>query len=285
MDTRERLLRELQVKLHELRRIAKDVVQSLKDVAKEFQNHFKNCHIATMAGSCAGVVGGVMAAVGMGMALFTGGASLGLTAAGIAIGSTGGAVTVGTSIVESFLRSESYNKAEKHLKDFEKTRSDILSICDHLIDTLGKEGLEEKFLLLATFLTRLVGGKAGISIADACELIHNTASLIQQGGEPAVKFALESAGAAGRVTSAVVARIAASTSKVIHVAGGVVGIALIPIDIAFLINSVMSVSSNKQSETAKKITEMAEKLLEMSPSEREIDDMINDTIESFLIRL
>ncbi|KAH3860779.1 hypothetical protein DPMN_023703 [Dreissena polymorpha] len=191
---------------------------------------------------------------------------------GAVIGALGGTVSVGASIAESVYRTKACKEAGELLNKFQQTRKNIVDSCSVIIDKLKQEGFENRCL---TVITRQIGGQGGISIA---ELMHTNVSATKQVGEPATKCVLEFAGTAGRVASAM-NKMTCATTKAIHMAGGFFGISVIAVDIRSLYRSVHAVSSDQLPETAKQICDLAEKLLDTCPSDREIDEMIEDILQ------
>ncbi|XP_058863421.1 apolipoprotein L4-like isoform X2 [Acipenser ruthenus] len=101
-----------------IRKLLKDFVQEyekekqeiekllteLSGIADELDKVDRDCNIAKTAGSTAGVVGGVLTIVGIGLAPVTAGVSLGLTIAGVATGVagsvTGGGAQIGKHVID-----------------------------------------------------------------------------------------------------------------------------------------------------------------------------------------
>lgn len=68
-----------------------------------------------------------------------------------------------------------------------------------------------------------------------------------------------------------------TTARGLHIAGGVIGIALIPLDIYTLVDSAVGVYKKKPHKTADGIRQIAERIEKACPSKNEIETMIRET--------
>ncbi|KAH3860777.1 hypothetical protein DPMN_023701 [Dreissena polymorpha] len=254
-----------------------EVAGCLQDVAREFHKSFQDAKKATIAGSTAGIVGGTLGAVGFGLSFFTFGASLILTAVGTGIAAAGGITAGGAAIGEGVRRKRTVEKAQALIERYEKTRNDVLQELLELAEHLGQKDLNHRFPLCCRFIAQIVGGSAKIAWSVAWKLISNIVTGVRL-GQAAAELALEGTATVGRLTVVSVKAATSTAARGLHIAGGVVGIALIPLDIGFLVHSAHAVATDKMPDTSKEISAKADKLLEMCPSKSSIDEMIEDTI-------
>ncbi|KAH3747662.1 uncharacterized protein LOC127847175 [Dreissena polymorpha] len=243
--------------LQKLRQDTKEVADALLVISREFHIVYLDSKKATIKGSTAGVVGGTLAAIGFGLSFVTFGASIGLTVVGALIGAAGGMVTGHASIKESVKSKRAVKEAEQLIERFENTRNIILTECKEISDKLQIDGLDTVFQHWMSFFSKLVGGSVKIGWSVVYKTIYNTVSNIKL-GRAASQFTIESlSSTTGRVTAASL-KATSVVARGFHIAGGVMGIVLIPVDIGFLVHSARAVAADKLPDTYKKITEVAE---------------------------
>ena len=132
-------LTELQKETEETISNAKEIIRSLRTVAKKLDGVWRNCKISHAVGISVGIVGGLLS-IGGGIAtLMTAGAASPLLVAGLLIGGTGAAANVGTAIVEALINSAEVKEAEKQLA---KTRDSMNEVNRFVQEVLvPKEGM------------------------------------------------------------------------------------------------------------------------------------------------
>ncbi len=93
--------------------IIQKACEVIETCAKHWDKVAKDTGIANTTGGAAGIVGGTMALVGLLLAPFSAGASLGLTAGGAALGAAGGATTLTGGIISHSWDDKESKKAKK----------------------------------------------------------------------------------------------------------------------------------------------------------------------------
>lgn len=171
-------------------------------------------------------------------------------------------------------------KAEEIIKRFEKERNDVIKDCKQVTDLLGGENLNKDFPLWASFITKLIVGSSTIAWSVALKALNGIVSGIRL-GKAISEFSLEAV-MAGRGVATTALKAGSAAARGLHVAGAVVGIILIPLDIGFLVHSAHAVATDKVPDTSKKISETAKQLRASCPSEAEIDDAIFETIQKLM---
>ena len=190
---------------------------------------------ARIAGSATSLVGGAIAIAGLALAPVTLGASIGVSVAGAAIGATGGVILV-TSTATEHLISQSKLKKANSVIQVDKQLSEMANKLSEEVDKVvtqvyerapySKEAIANT-LLQGTQLVRAgtIAAKGGLVGATAARV---GATTVLQGGI----FA---------------ARVGGAAVRGVAIAGGVVSVLIIPLDIAELIYN--SYKLHKQSKT------------------------------------
>ncbi|XP_038649138.1 apolipoprotein L3-like [Scyliorhinus canicula] len=104
----------------------------LREIADDIDRHHKNSTIANVAGSSAGIVGGILSIAGLIASPFTFGASLALTGVGIGVGAAGGATNIGASITDNLIQNNKQKRVTEII-EFYKEDSKIMSDSLHLV--------------------------------------------------------------------------------------------------------------------------------------------------------
>ncbi|KAH3860780.1 uncharacterized protein LOC127865783 [Dreissena polymorpha] len=274
----------LGIQLQKFRQETTEVARALQDVSKEFHQAYIDAKKATIKGSTAGVVGGTIAAVGFGLSFVTFGASIGLTVVGALIGAAGGMVTGHAAIKESIRSKRAVEKAEQLIKMFESTRNEILTECKEISEKLHIDGLDTRFPPWKSFFSKLVSGSVDIGWSVAWKTIYTTVTNVKLGRAASQLTFGSCVSTTGRVTAASL-KATSAAARGLHIAGGVIGILLIPVDIGFLVHSARAVAADNLPDTSKKIAEVAEKLLENCPDENDISQMILETIRELNLEI
>ena len=201
-------------------------------------------NISRVAGSVASATGSVVAIVGFALTPVTLGASLGLAVGGIAVAVAGGATTAGASIVDVVIQRSNVNYVENQLKaDFDKL-----------------EIIKEKVTKLKTMMEKT---------KKKCPNVSNEAYHIVLGEvfvQGAVRFgnigikAAELGVYGSLEIGAAAIRVGAAAARGIAIAGLVLNVLLIPLDLAEIIRSLYSLHKGSETKVIQKLREQVVKL-------------------------
>lgn len=116
-----------------------ETIETLRSLADELMEHYKNVHIAKISGSSASIGGFVLAATGFGLAAVSLGTSLILSAVGGAICAGGGATVAGSSIVQSKIFKTKLATAQEIIDADRKAQEPVQKLLDDLCREVSKE--------------------------------------------------------------------------------------------------------------------------------------------------
>ncbi|KAJ7371169.1 hypothetical protein OS493_027858 [Desmophyllum pertusum] len=119
----------------------RETVQTLRSLADELMEHYKNVHIAKVSGSSASIGGFILVATGFGLAAVSLGTSLILSAVGGAICAGGGATVAGSSIVQTKIFKTKLATAQEIIDDDRKAQEPVQELLNDLCREVSKESL------------------------------------------------------------------------------------------------------------------------------------------------
>merc|ERR1712012_1534050 len=129
--------------IHALKRDAENALKVMREAGTQLDDVAFDTGIAGTVGGAAGITGSVLSLVGLVLAPFSGGASLGLTVAGAAVGVAGGATSLtGDLINASWEKSE----AAKYREEFTEVRGGLLRLQGFLNTYIEKLKAADRFL-------------------------------------------------------------------------------------------------------------------------------------------
>jgi len=209
-----------------------DTIRKLRTLASTLEGHEFNCAIAKVTGSAAGIVGSVMAMVGIGLS-FTGvgafvGVPLAITGAGVGV--AGGATTGITAVVETVLQKDGVQEVQEDLQ----------------LDYFKSEQIK----------VILVRGALNPDFAERWQI--DASNLINAGNIIPRLVKLGVTTAAGVRVALGIGRAATTTG--LHVAGLVLAAAVIPLDLAQMIISSIRIHKKEPSKVVKEILDLADSL-------------------------
>ena len=287
-------LTELQKKTEEMISNAKEIIRSLRTVAKKLDGVWRDCKISHAVGIGVGIVGGLLS-IGGGIAtLMTAGAASPLLIAGLSLGGAGLATKLGTAAVSSFINSDEMKKAEEKLAETVDSIDEVNRTVQKILITKERVRLIYIYFLAKTLklggpvflkilreLVFLSGGtptKMVIQVAEkviACAQAASQAgakAATQAGAQGAGKAVLQSVDDVLRATGQTGAQAAddvvqAGAKAGSKVVGKVVGKVIIGVNVVFVVwdtielgFTIRDLVENKGSEAAKVLRQKAEKL-------------------------
>lgn len=189
------------------------------------------------------------------------------------IAGSGGIVISGSQITDAVLSKKRRSSAENIVKKYKSRVEFLMKECVEIGTLLQDYGdIDADFPSWVRFwgnIALISGIKSagwnviGSTILDSLRI----ASYVDD---------VMSTGAA--VTTTAFKTIGSTTGRALHVAGGVFGILLLPIDIHTLIVSSIDVHKTNPHKTSEKIREMAAKIKAKCPTREDIDGMVEETV-------
>ncbi|XP_030197716.1 apolipoprotein L2 [Gadus morhua] len=116
-----------------------EFLDEMEGCAVQLDRMKKGSKISSVAGSSVGAVGGVMTLVGLALAPWTAGASLGLTYWGLGMGVTSGVNSIVTAVTETAVNGVQNSKASGDLQSFMKDVESIQASLDTVINQRESE--------------------------------------------------------------------------------------------------------------------------------------------------
>ena len=235
----------------------RETVETLRSLADELMEHYKNVHIAKVSGSSASIGGFVMLATGFGLAPVTLGTSLILSAVGGAICAGGGATVAGSSIVQTKIFKTKLAAAQEIIDADRKSQEPVQELLDDLYRQVSKKSLGSVKNQLACNLSVALLVK---NLVDVSNGMHLT------GVSVASTVASEGADGLLRIIG-----IAGNTARIGIFA---VSVVLLPLDIYTMVKSLTEIDSvrkgkkESEPEAVKKLRDLADNL------EKEMDEIL-----------
>ena len=146
-----------------------------------------------------------------------------------------------------------------------------------LLEDFGE--METDFSRWVHFWRKLIFGSIQAGKGIAWDVIKNTI----QNSLKSVSYT-DDAARNGAATGATLFNTLGNVGKGLHIAGGVLGIVLMPFDIYTLVISSIDEHNRNPHQLSEVIRQQAKKLAEKCPPKDEIDKMINETLDQTSIK-
>uniref|UniRef100_A0A4W3IRU0 Uncharacterized protein n=1 Tax=Callorhinchus milii TaxID=7868 RepID=A0A4W3IRU0_CALMI len=104
----------------ERRKWMSNSIQELREIADDIDQYHRDATIASVAGSSASAVGGILTAAGIIAAPFTSGTSLVLSGVGAGVGIAGSATNLTAGVTETVARSNKQQRVDEILEEYNK---------------------------------------------------------------------------------------------------------------------------------------------------------------------
>lgn len=252
----------------------RETVETLRSLADELMEHYKNVHIAKVSGSSASIGGFVMLATGFGLAPVTLGTSLILSAVGGAICAGGGATVAGSSIVQTKIFKTKLAAAQEIIDADRKAQEPVQELLDDLYRQVSKKSLGSVKNQLACNVSVALLVK---NLVDVSNGLHLTGV--------SVASTVVSEGADGLLRSI---GIAGNTARIGIFA---VSVVLLPLDIYTMVKSLTEIDSvrkgkkESEPEAVKKLRDLADNLEnEMDEILRAVDEFQQSEMGSEMVK-
>ena len=220
-------------------------IEEIEKTIEKLKVHHKNVNISRITGSSASFAGSLMAIIGFGLAPVTAGVSVGLSVGGIALATVGGGTAAGASIVDAVLQHSNVKHAQEQLdRDYKQ-----LDAISQTAKEIEKE-IDDARQKCPDISTAEFAAVFGEVVAQG----------VTRGSNVAVRIA--ELGVYGILETGVLALRVGGAAKRIAAAGIVLTVVLIPIDIAEIIRSSVSLQKGSQTEAIIKLTDIVEQLKE-----------------------
>ena len=229
-------------------------IQEIQRTIDNLRVHHRNVNISRITGSLTSIAGSTMAIVGFAIAPVTFGASIGLSVGGIALAVAGGSTAAGASIADIVIQKSNVKHAQEQLtRDYDQLKA-IREIAEQINTQIDAVKQECQGVSSAQFA--VVFGEV------LTQGIVRTSNLGMRLAELAVFGTLEVGAAAVRVGGA--------AAKGIAVAGIVLNVVLIPIDLIEIVRSSVNLARGSQTKAIKRLNEIVKQLQEQLQTIREI---------------
>ncbi|CAC5423580.1 unnamed protein product [Mytilus coruscus] len=263
--------------LNKLRECKGEVVLGLKELADNLDKHFKKIAKAKVFGSVTSIGGGILAGIGFGLSFATFGASLGLTLAGSIIAGAGGATVGGSMITDAVLSIKRRKSAQDILDEYNTIIKELTDECIEIGQLMEKKNVNmEDCEHWIAFWKKLVIGGGSTTKCVTWNVIKTT---ISTSLKISAANADEAIAAGARAGTTAFKALGTTAGRTIHIAGGVVGIILMPLDIYTLVDSALTIHKNKTHKVSSQIRKWADEIDNLGPTKDEIDTMIDKTFK------
>lgn len=252
----------------------RETVETLRSLADELMEHYKNVHIAKVSGSSASIGGFVMLATGFGLAPVTLGTSLILSAVGGAICAGGGATVAGSSIVQTKIFKTKLAAAQEIIDADRKAQEPVQELLDDLYRQVSKKSLGSVKNQLACNVSVALLVKNLVDVSNGLPLtgVSVASTVVSEGADGL----LRSIGIAGNT-----ARIGIFAVSVV----------LLPLDIYTMVKSLTEIDSvrkgkkESEPEAVKKLRDLADNLEnEMDEILRAVDEFQQSEMGSEMVK-
>jgi hypothetical protein len=178
-------------------------------------------------------------------------------------------VTTGAASVVNLVKSSTKTKAaEEAIKKYNEQSDKIKMKCIEL--SQGIEDIDRTIPEWVRFWGNLTHGFASTAVNASWSVV----------GKTIINSLRLSGSLAGDASNAgrTLFRVAGTAARGAHIAGGVVGILLLPIDVHTLVSSAVDVGKGKIPDSAKAIRRVADQMEKGCPTVKEVDEMTKRTI-------
>ena len=244
-------------------------MEKLEELASKLQEQHIKGNQLTIVGASAGAVGGILAIAGLVTAPFTFGAGLLVSLVGAGIGGAGGLVMSVSRVVEVTLAKLGLKEVQRAIDEDEEAskplRKQLFHLTKFIYNLRGMESNGFEFLR----------NRAIREFTDSTEeRIDLSAMFLRTSGAAVGAGAVAFAGAIARAGGVAGVRAA-------HIAGGVIGAVLLPLDIYTLVKSSLEVHRGSTSQAVDAIRELLQSEFKC-PEENEIRELVQKFIEQKL---
>ncbi|VDI41901.1 Hypothetical predicted protein [Mytilus galloprovincialis] len=270
----------LEKNLNEWIKCKDEAVKELKELAVNLDDHFQKICKVKIAGSTTSLGGGILAVVGFGLSFVTFGASLGLTITGSVIAGAGGITVGGSMITDAVLSKQRRESAKAILDKYNDLVEIIKEECIEIGEMLKeKDEKMEQFPDWVDFWSKLTFGACTTTKSVTWDILAKTilASL-----RITASYADDALAVGARAGASAFRTIGSTAGQGLHIAGGVVGILVMPLDIYTLVDSAIDIHKNNPHKVSNKIREWADHIDKPCPTKWDIEVMMDKTFEQQL---
>lgn len=191
------------------------------------------------------------------------------------ISGTGGLVVSGSQITDAVLSKNRAGTAETIIHTYRSRFELMVKACAKIGKSLKDLGdVDANFPSWVSFwetiVMKLVDGSKNITW-DMIKSILDRYIILAVKADQAVLVG-------GKVATTAFQTIGTATGKGLHVAGGVMGIVLLPFDIGTLVYSSKDFLNGSPHETSEEIRKIADEIKKRRPTKENIDNMVNETV-------
>ena len=240
--------------------------EKLEELASKLQGQHIKGSKSTIVGASAGTVGGILAIAGLITAPFTFGAGLVVSLVGAGIGGAGGLVMSVSKVVEITLAKLGLKEVQRAIDEDEEAskplREQLFHLKKFISDLRGMESNGFEFLRNRAIREFTDSTEERI---DLSAMFLRTSTASAGAGAVATAFSLARAGGLAGTRAA-------------HIAGGVIGAALLPLDIYMLVKSSLEVHRGSTTQAVNDIRNRLQSEFQC-PEENEIQELVLKFVE------
>lgn len=234
----------------------KETINELAKKKDELVALGSDIRISKIAGSSASIVGGFTTVVGLALAPFTLGTSLIVAGVGAGVATLGGVTTVGATIADAAITKRKLKEAGEILEVDNQLCQIVDDLYSQLKELAGKISKASKISQEDVIVAALQGGENVLRLGV---VVYTSAEIISMGGVTAIE---------GGVLAARVGGAALSGAAVV---GGVLAVAVMPINIYDLASNAYRLS---HSSPTKAVENIEKRLKELEKQREKIEEML-----------
>lgn len=194
------------------------------------------------------------------------------------IGGAGGLVVAGSQITDAVLAKNRKYTADEILQKYKSRIESMMKECIEIGTLLQDHGdVDTYFPEWVSFWSQIVMNSGNGIKKVAWDIIGRTVTSY-------LKLAVKAdqvVQSGGTVAATAFKTIGSTAGKSLHVAGGLLGMVVLPFDIYTLVDSSIDVHKGNPHETSNKIREMVAQIKTGRPTKADIDKMVRETVSSF----
>lgn len=256
--------------------------EQLEELATKLHEHHRNVNITTITGASMGTVGGILSVAGLIAAPFTFGAGIVVSLVGAGIGGAGGLVMSGSKVVEMILEKLGLKEVQTAIEEDHEASRNLTLLLDSMENFISQLTQFLKPLHDDARLIRELEGSGFDFLRDRI-FFEDIGSSTEEKVDFGARFFRAATSAAtisvsAAATVGVVARSAAlAGTRAAHIAGSVIGAALLPLDITLLVKSSLELHRGSTSSAVDDIRKILSDL--ECPDEDEVEGLVESFID------
>lgn len=232
-------------------------IDSLKLISKKIRKHRKNINYTRMSGAAVSIVGGVTATAGFILIPFTFGTSVIVTGIGVGVGVVGGSMAAGAKVADLVIEISQLKRVQQMIDEDRKLSTKINDLYKKLMCIADSIHLYHHHLTREQILHSLFTGKKALAHLGVVSCFGQGIALTRGIGSAGIRT-----GPAMLRSGPVAIRVASAGARGIAIAGVVLNVVIISIDIIDIIYSARNLKKGCNTNATKKIQQCITELEE-----------------------